>query len=82
MKVEILTPEKRIFDGDVDILTVPTRSGIISVMSNHASMVTALKAGDIILQIGKEKKVFEAETGVLETMKNKTILLLKKCREK
>ena len=49
MKVEILTPEKRIFDGDVDILTVPTRSGIISVMSNHASMVTALKAGDIIL---------------------------------
>lgn len=82
MKVEILTPEKRIFDGEVDILTVPTRSGFISVMSNHAALVTAVKAGDIILQIKGEKKVFEVEDGVLETLKNKTILLLRKCREK
>jgi F-type H+-transporting ATPase subunit epsilon len=82
MKVEILTPEKRIFDGEVDILTVPTRSGLISVMSNHAALVTAVKSGDIILQIKGEKKVFEVEDGVLETLKNKTILLLRKCREK
>lgn len=82
MKLEILTPEKRIFDGEVDILTVPTRSGHISVMSNHAALVTAVKAGDITLQIKGEKKVFEVEDGVLETLKNKTILLLRKCREK
>jgi F-type H+-transporting ATPase subunit epsilon len=82
MKVEILTPEKKVFEGEVEILTVPTRSGLISVMPNHAALVTAVKSGDIILQIKGEKKVFEVEDGVLETLKNKTVLLLRKCREK
>jgi F-type H+-transporting ATPase subunit epsilon len=82
MKVEILTPEKKIFEGEVDILTVPTRSGLISVLSNHASLVTAVNAGNIILQTKEGKKVFENERGVLQTIKNRTILLLMKCREK
>jgi F-type H+-transporting ATPase subunit epsilon len=82
MKVEILTPEKKVFEGDVDILTVPTRSGIISIMSNHASLVSAIEAGEIRAKIKNEEKVFECERGALETINNKTILLLRKCTEK
>jgi F-type H+-transporting ATPase subunit epsilon len=82
MKVEILTPEKKIFEGEVEILTVPTRSGLISVLSNHAALVTAVNAGNIILQTKEGKKVFENERGVLQTIKNRTSLLLMKCREK
>ena len=82
MKVEILTPEKKVFEGEVEILTVPTRAGIISVMSNHSSLVTAVNAGTIIAQTKEGKKVFENERGVMQTMKNKTSLLLMKCKEK
>jgi len=82
MKVEILTPEKRIFDGDIDILTVPTRSGHISIMNNHTSLVSAVETGEIRLKMKGEEKVFECEKGVLETIDNKTSLLLRKCREK
>jgi len=82
MKVEILTPEKRIFEGEVEVLTVPTRSGYISLMSNHTSLVSALEAGEIRLKTKDGKKVFEGERGVLETVNNKTSLLLRKCREK
>ncbi|MFA5169400.1 MAG: hypothetical protein WC386_00430 [Candidatus Paceibacterota bacterium] len=82
MKVEILTPEKRIFEGEVDILTVPTRSGHISIMSNHTSLVSAVEAGEIRAKMKGEEKVFECERGVLETVNNKTSLLLRKCREK
>jgi len=82
MKVEILTPEKKVFDGDVDILTVPTRSGLISIMSNHTSLVSAVEAGEIRAKTKNEEKVFECEKGVLETINNKTSLLLRKCREK
>jgi F-type H+-transporting ATPase subunit epsilon len=82
MKVEILTPEKKVFEGDVDVLTVPTRSGHISIMSNHTSLVSAVETGEIRIKIKNEEKVFECERGVLETVKNKTSLLLRKCREK
>lgn len=82
MKVEILTPEKKVFEGDVDILTVPTRSGLISIMSNHASLVSAVEAGKIIMKTKNGEKVFECERGALETVNNKTVLLLRKCVEK
>jgi F-type H+-transporting ATPase subunit epsilon len=82
MIVKILTPEKEIFDGEVEILTVPTRAGIISVLSNHAPLVTAVNAGNIILQTKEGKRVFENERGVLKTRANRTSLLLMKCREK
>lgn len=82
MKVEILTPEKKVFEGDVDVLTVPTRAGVISVMGNHAPLVSALNAGEIRLKIGKEERVFENERGVLQTINNRTSLLLRKCWEK
>lgn len=82
MIVKILTPEKEIFDGEVEILTVPTQSGYISVLSNHAPLVTAVNAGNIILQTKEGRRVFENEKGVLKTRNNRTSLLLRKCNEK
>jgi len=82
MKVEILTPEKIVFEGDVDVLTVPTRSGHISIMNNHTSLVSSVESGEIRIKIKNEEKVFECERGVLETVNSKTSLLLRKCREK
>lgn len=82
MKVEILTPEKIMFEGEVDVLTVPTRSGYISIMSNHASLVSAVEAGEIRAKTREGERLFECERGVLQTIKNKTSLLLRRCREK
>jgi len=82
MKVEILTPEKKIFEGEVEILTVKSRSGQISVLSNHAPLVTAVDSGIIILKTKEGKKVFENERGFLKTRNNRTSLLLRKCKEK
>ncbi|MFA5072001.1 MAG: hypothetical protein WC511_06660 [Candidatus Pacearchaeota archaeon] len=82
MKVEILTPEKKIFEGEVEILTVNTRAGNISILSNHAPLVAAVDSGNIILQTKEGKKVFENEKGVLKTRNNRTSLLLRKCKEK
>lgn len=82
MKVVILTPEKKIFEGEAEMLTVNARSGQISVLSNHAPLVAAVDTGNIILKTKEGKKVFENERGVLKTRNNRTSLLLRKCREK
>ncbi|MDD5098460.1 MAG: F0F1 ATP synthase subunit epsilon [Candidatus Pacebacteria bacterium] len=82
MQVEILTPEKKVFEGEVEILTVPTRSGYISILSNHAPLVSALEAGEIVVKTKGVNKVFVSERGALQTINNRTRLLLRKCREK
>ncbi|MBX7060309.1 MAG: F0F1 ATP synthase subunit epsilon [Pyrinomonadaceae bacterium] len=45
LKLEIVTPEKRVFDGDVESVTVPTASGEAGIFPNHAPLVSALKPG-------------------------------------
>lgn len=45
LKLEIVTPEKRVLDAEVDSVTVPTVSGEAGILPNHASLVSALKPG-------------------------------------
>jgi len=45
MKLEIVTPEKRMLDAEVDSVTVPTASGEAGIMPNHAPLVSVLKPG-------------------------------------
>ena len=45
LKLEIVTPEKRVLDTEVDSVTVPTVSGEAGILPNHAPLVSALKPG-------------------------------------
>ena len=45
MRLEIVTPEKRVLDAEVDSVTIPTVSGEAGILPNHASLVSALKPG-------------------------------------
>lgn len=45
LKLEIVTPEKRVLDADVDSVTVPTASGEAGILQSHAPLVSALKPG-------------------------------------
>ena len=45
LKLEIVTPEKKVFDETVDSVTVPTASGEAGILPNHAPLISALKPG-------------------------------------
>ncbi len=45
IKLEIVTPEKRVFDETVDSVTVPTANGEIGILPNHAPLISTLKPG-------------------------------------
>jgi F-type H+-transporting ATPase subunit epsilon len=45
IKLEIVTPERRILDADVDSVTVPTASGEAGIMPQHAPLISVLKPG-------------------------------------
>lgn len=45
LKLEIVTPEKKVFDNTVDSVTVPTASGDAGILPNHAPLISALRPG-------------------------------------
>lgn len=82
MNLDILTPEKRIFGGEVEEINLPTRTGYITILSGHTPLVSAVQAGNIRIKTVTGERVFISERGVLQTANNKTVLLLRKCTEK
>ena len=45
IKLEIVTPEKRVLDEQVDAVTIPTTNGEIGILPNHAPLISTLKSG-------------------------------------
>lgn len=45
LKLEIVTPEKRVLDAEVDSVTVPTASGEAGILPHHAPLISALRPG-------------------------------------
>ena len=45
LKLEIVTPERRVLDTEVEMVTIPTASGEAGILTNHAPLLSELKAG-------------------------------------
>jgi F-type H+-transporting ATPase subunit epsilon len=75
MQLEILTPEKKIFDGDVTIITFPGANGSFQVMDNHAPLISLLQAGSIEFKSKEGARKVNIRGGVVEVLKNKVIVL-------
>ena len=75
MHLEIITPDKKLFEGEAKSLTVPGSEGSLGVLNNHAPMVASLKKGKVKVITTSETKNFEIKGGVIEVLKNKVVVL-------
>ena len=76
MKLEIITPEKTIYSGNVDLVQVPGKKGSFEVLEFHAPIISTLENGKIkILEKGNEK-FFNTKGGVIEVKENNVIILV------
>ena len=75
MHLEILTPEKKVFEGDVTIATFPGADGSFQVMNDHAPLVSLLKDGVVVYKSKEGTTQVSITGGVVEVLKNKVILL-------
>lgn len=75
MHLEIVTPEKKVFEGEVSIVTLPGTDGSFQIMNDHAPLISSLKKG--IVEYKDKKNTYEIEIsgGVIEVLNNNTILL-------
>lgn len=76
MKIEILSPGKSLFEGEVTSVTVPGKSGSMGFLNNHAPLITVLKPGDVKVKTENgEEKTFTVNGGVVEVQNNKVVIL-------
>ena len=77
MNVEILTPEKKLYSGDVYGVQLPGITGLFEILDKHAPLVSALGKGNI--KILKDKNTFESfsiVSGFVEVLNNKATVLV------
>ena len=82
MTLEILTPEKKIFSGDVYGVQLPGIEGMFEVLEKHAPLISALKTGK--LKILKDKTAtssYEIQSGFVEVLNNVTSVLVEGAKE-
>ncbi|HEU5289809.1 MAG TPA: ATP synthase F1 subunit epsilon [Cyclobacteriaceae bacterium] len=75
MHLEILTPEKKIFEGDVTIATFPGADGSFQIMEHHAPLISLLKEGVVEYKSKEASQNVTITGGVVEVLNNKVILL-------
>lgn len=75
LKLEIVTPEKKVFDETVDSVTVPTASGEAGILPNHAPLISALKPGILSYSNKGTTERFAVSGGFVEVSSNQVSVL-------
>lgn len=75
MFLEIITPEKKIFSGEVTSVHVPGANGQFQILNNHAPIISTLIPGKVKIKSATGIQIFEVNGGVVEVLKNKIVVL-------
>jgi len=82
MTLEILTPERKIFSGEVYGVQLPGIAGSFEVLEKHAPLVSALKAGNLkILNDKTSTTNYSIQSGFVEVINNKATVLVEGATE-
>ena len=77
MHLEIITPEKMLFEGDIQLVKLPGTLGSFEIMENHAPIISTLIKGKIKV---KERSgtilYFEINGGIVEGSNNQVNVLV------
>jgi F-type H+-transporting ATPase subunit epsilon len=76
MKIEIITPDRKVYSGDIKSIRVPGKKGSFQILKDHAPIVSTLENGPVIMvdQAGNET-IYDISGGVIEAKMNTIILL-------
>ena len=75
MTLEILTPDKKVFEGEVIAVTVPGTLGSFQILKDHAPIISTLEDGPVIIKGYAHEQIVQIKGGVVEVLKNKIIVL-------
>lgn len=76
LNLEITTPERTVYSEEVDSVTIPTREGEITVLPNHAALVSLVVPGALTVKSGNALSYLAVSGGCLEIMPGSRCVIL------
>ena len=82
MFLEIISPDKQIYRGNVKRIRLPGSKGLFEILNNHAPIISTLDKGVIRIFDENDKKItFKVEGGIVENKANKIIVLVESIKK-
>ncbi|MFZ0426621.1 MAG: F0F1 ATP synthase subunit epsilon [Acidobacteriota bacterium] len=75
LKLEIVTPTRQLFEGEVDEVTVPGLEGYLGILPGHAPLLSELKVGVLSFRIGSDRKKLFCGWGFVEVLPDQVSVL-------
>ena len=75
IKFKIVTPERTVFESEIDQITLPTQEGEITILPNHIPLISVLQAGELVVKTGDEEIAMAVSGGMVEVRKNEITVL-------
>lgn len=76
MLLEIITPVKKVYSGQVKLVQLPGSKGLFEILNHHAPIISTLEKGKIkVVEESGHELFFDVEGGVVENKDNKIIVL-------
>jgi F-type H+-transporting ATPase subunit epsilon len=76
MILEILSPEKTYYRGEVESVTLPGTIGSFQVLRNHAPLISSLRRGTLTFAVKGDLQSMKVEEGFVEVSDNKIIVCI------
>lgn len=76
MFLEIITPDKKIFAGEVSMVSLPGKKGRFQVLKDHAPLISTLESGKVIYRDSQGEQTIQVLGGVAEVLKNRVLVLV------
>lgn len=76
MNIQIITPDKTLYEGTAKLVQLPGIDGSFEILNNHAPLISVLAKGKIKIQNeNNQTEYFEVNGGVIEVLQNKILIL-------
>ncbi len=72
----VVTPERLVFEGDADSISVMTSMGEITVLPHHVPLLALMKAGEMRVRKGGEEELLATSTGMFEVRQDGSVVVL------
>jgi F-type H+-transporting ATPase subunit epsilon len=81
MRLILLTPVKKLFDGEVNSVTIPGTKGLFTVLPQHAPLITTIEKGVLTYRTGDSEISLNVEEGFADVKNNEVTVCLEKVNE-
>ena len=75
LRLEILTPERQVYEGEVDMVIAPGSEGYLGILPHHAPLLTGLGPGEFRIKKGGTEEVLAVFGGFMDVRGDRVTVL-------